>query len=235
MARARFCRNCGIQVSPTDAFCPDCGAPINPSANAPTTTIPNRPTARTPVTPSRQRIAGSNIARIIVAIIGGAALIIAAILGTKIVIMLYPPASPTSTPTNPPVASPSLQTSQAKETHTFPLAAGLNGFRTDQSYVGTITLMVSGTGQAKQTALEDPLYIYTDFNGNSINAYHDPSFSLCINYKSVDNYWLARPDYNITHTYTFKVTIPAPGGNLVFGICDDGVRDNAGSFTIAIY
>ena len=180
------------------------------------------------------RNASPEVKAALIIAIGG--IIAYTIYATLPIILRQPVPGNTLTPTVTSHSTPSTTITQStvEEQQTFPLTDGLNGFRTNQTYVGTLTLMVSGTGQAKQTAFSDPLYIYTDFNGNMITPYHVPNFSLCITYKPVDHYLQTLPDYSPTHTYTFKVTIPAPRDHLIFGICDDGVAYNTGSFTVAI-
>ncbi len=120
-----------------------------------------------------------------------------------------------------------------KETVTFPLTAGANGATTKHSYTGTTTITVSGTGQVAGTQYSDAFYIYTNSNGQPITPLHYKDFlSLCINAQPVDRFVKTIPPYNPNHIYTFQIDVP--GVALMFGICDSGVRDNTGSFTITI-
>jgi len=120
-----------------------------------------------------------------------------------------------------------------KETVTFPLTAGSNGATTKNSYRGTTTITVSGTGQAAAKFYSDAFYMYADDKRQPIAPKHFKDFlSLCINAQPVDHFVPSIPPYNPNHTYTFQMN--APGGPLMFGICDDGVSDNTGSFTVTI-
>src|SRR5437763_6959178 len=74
-----------------------------------------------------------------------------------------------------------------KETLTFSLTEGLNGATTRQSYTGTTTITVSGTGQAFNQEFSDAFYVYTIGNGQTmVTGYRVTGFSLCIDYQPVD-------------------------------------------------
>jgi hypothetical protein len=114
-----------------------------------------------------------------------------------------------------------------------PFSKGADAAKTTQSFSGPTKITVSGTGQSARKLFNDAFYIYTDQAGHTLaspqhTAFHD----LCINGRSVDNYVQSIPAYNSSHTYTF--TISALGGPLTFGVCDDRLNDNTGSFTITL-
>lgn len=138
----------------------------------------------------------------------------------------------TITPT--PLPTSSLTTTIPKETLSVPFTAGLNGATTKYSYSGITTITVSGTGQAFNQEYSDAFYVYTINNGQTqVTGYRVAGFSLCINYQAVDHFVQSIPVYNPNHSYTFQFN--APGGFLTVGICDNGVSDNSGAFTVMLF
>ncbi len=119
------------------------------------------------------------------------------------------------------------------ETVSFPLSAGFIGATTKYAYTGTTTIKVSGTGQVAANFYSDAFWMYANDKMQRIEPKHDPRFlSLCINSQPVDRFVQNIPNFSDTHTYTFQIN--APGGMLTFGICDNGVSDNTGAFTVTI-
>ncbi len=120
------------------------------------------------------------------------------------------------------------------ETVTFPLKAGIYGVTTKNSYTGTTTIKVSGTGQVAAKFYSDAFYEYANDKMQLMREpmHYQNFLSLCINGQPVDRYVQNIPRPSDTHIYKFQIN--APGGKLTFGICDDGVSDNTGSFTVTI-
>lgn len=141
-----------------------------------------------------------------------------------------------------PTSSPSAAAASG-ETLFVPFTTPRPGLQTSQSYVGPITVTVSGTGQGFGTQDADAFYIYDDGAGDPIVPFHpipQPPFpqgdnvnaTLIINGSISDVYVQPIPSYRSDHTYTF--TMNAPGGRLTFGIGDYNMADNTGAFTITI-
>ena len=123
-------------------------------------------------------------------------------------------------------------TADAREpTLTVAFASGGNEATTKKEYKGPVTITIKGSGQAAGKKYSDAFYIYTDEQGNPITPTRVPVFAtLCINEKPSSEFVQPIPPYSETHMYT--VTVNAPGGHLTFGVCDDNLSDNTGSFTI---
>lgn len=121
-----------------------------------------------------------------------------------------------------------------EETLTVPFANGPDGATTTNSYASTVTINVSGTGQASATAYSDAFYIFTDNDGNPITPVHNAAFGLCINNQAVDNYVAAIPAYSSDHTYQFTISVGSSSQQITFGVCDQYTVDNTGSFTITV-
>jgi len=106
---------------------------------------------------------------------------------------------------------------------------------TQNSYAGQVQIVVSGTGVASCMDDSDAFYVFTK-GGTPIAPIHDPLgyFGLWINNQQALD-WIVGgqlPPYQPDHTYTFQIN--APGGLLTFGVGDDGLEDNSGSFHITI-
>ena len=111
---------------------------------------------------------------------------------------------------------------------------GVNGATSNNSYSGTIEIMVAGKGQSAGSAYTDAFYLFTNGKGSSIPPEHPDEWILTINSK-LAHYLIPDeriPTYNTEHIYTFE--IEAPGGVLNFGIMDGYAADNTGSFSISI-
>jgi hypothetical protein len=126
------------------------------------------------------------------------------------------------------------------ETLAVPFANGPNGATTTNSYSGSVTINVSGTGQASGTQCSDAFYIYTDFSnvqgtcGTPITPVHIAAFGLCINGQPVDTYVPTIPPYSSSHTYQFTISVGSSPQTITFGVCDTFTSDNTGSFTITV-
>ena len=147
-----------------------------------------------------------------------------------------------SGPVDTPATQPQLQrltspmSSGGSETLTVPFNRGMAGTTSANSYSGSITLRVTGTGQAAGCQYSDAFYIYADCNGNAYNppqhyAYYY-NWVLMIDSQPIDHYVSSIPAYRSDHDYTF--TIAAPGGPLAFGVADAGTADNTGAYVVAI-
>jgi hypothetical protein len=131
----------------------------------------------------------------------------------------------------PTVAVPTATPLPAEGPINVLFTGGSNAVQSNRSYTGAVTLTVSGTGQAQGTSYSDAFYIYTDLKGNNISSpTHHPFATLCINGQEVGHFVQSIPPYSATHTYTFTIT--APGGPLIFGVCDTKIVDNTGLFSI---
>lgn len=136
----------------------------------------------------------------------------------------------TTAPTTVATTAPTVVVPPAEGPLTVPFTT-MDGVTTTKSYTGTTTIIISGVGQTAGKSFSDAFYTYTDLNGQP--PLHDKKqHSLCINNKPVDNFVQSIPAYSPDHTYTFK--IQAPGGPLSFGVCDNVLSDNTGSFTIRV-
>jgi len=93
--------------------------------------------------------------------------------------------------------------------------------------------MVSGTGNADNTAQSDAFYIFTDNAGNFITPYHAKCWVMDINGQPAETFG-SIPPYNSSHSYTFNMTAPSPAAPLSFIICDGYHADNGGSLYIQV-
>ena len=113
-------------------------------------------------------------------------------------------------------------------------ANGSHAVTTRHEYSGTVTLTVSGIGQASSTAYTDAFYILTDYSGNPIDPVHPQEFVFSINGHLAEDLIPGHqvPTYRPDHVYTFE--IDAPGGTLFMGVSDGFTADNTGSYVITI-
>ena len=125
------------------------------------------------------------------------------------------------------------------ETITVPFTNGTTGVNSVNSYSGSTTITVSGTGQASGCGHSDAFYIYADCNNQPYNPpihYAPPLFTytwmLWINGGPSDNFVSPVQAYRADHIYT--VTITAPGGVLNFAVGDTNTGDNTGAYTVMI-
>jgi hypothetical protein len=128
-----------------------------------------------------------------------------------------------------------LTMSTTGETLIVPFVKGTTGVKTNLSYTGTVTVTVTGSGQASGPSWSDAFYIYTAYSGQPIVPVHPTAFynwTLWINGGPADNYVNPIPAYNPNHAYTFVIT--APGGPLTFAVGDTNTSDNAGAYRITV-
>ena len=146
------------------------------------------------------------------------------------------------------------------ETIRVPLNKGTSGVRTAKSYSGTVTLTVSGTGQADGCRYSDAFYIFADCSRTPFNRplhYGHPmgtvrpgisrdelpfdrrrnptlryDWTLWINGQPSDAYVSTTPAYSNTHRYIFTIT--APGGRLTFAVGDPNPCENTGYFSVTL-
>jgi hypothetical protein len=140
-----------------------------------------------------------------------------------------PAATPTTDrPTATPTATP---TPKPPETITVDFT-NPNGTQTVNSYQGSVTVSISGIGQASQTQWSDAFYRSTNTSGTPTTSPGHPScWVLWIN--NEDPAYVGQlPAYNSGHTYTFHMT--APGSTINFKVCDDVYSDNSGTYTITL-
>ncbi|GAC1620607.1 MAG: hypothetical protein NVS4B11_12920 [Ktedonobacteraceae bacterium] len=142
-----------------------------------------------------------------------------------------PTDTPTPTATNTPTPTPTPVT----ETVTANFKGGYTAVQTTNSYSGTVTIAVSGVGQAYNVSCySDAFYVYTDQQGNAVTPFHrtsTPNWVMMINDKHTDAF-VSLPTYNANHTYTFTIT--APGGPLSFGVDDNVTSDDSGAYTVTV-
>ena len=123
---------------------------------------------------------------------------------------------------------------QSGELLIAPFASGYYGGTSSHAYSGTVTLTVSGIGQSSGAEYTDAFYKLTDSYGNPIDPYYPADWVLSINTQLAVNFIPGGqvPAYRPDHTYTFDIN--APGGYLTFGVWDEWVIDNHGSYIIEI-
>lgn len=104
--------------------------------------------------------------------------------------------------------------------------------RTQRTYSGTVTVIVSGTGQAAGSQHSDAFYIFGDAYGRSQTVMPANEFGLYINGRPAAEAGGSRPSYQSSHGYTF--TINTQGQPLTFAIGEHGLSDNSGSLHITV-
>ena len=133
------------------------------------------------------------------------------------------------------VASLSLLATPAlAETVTVPFNVSSNGTSggvlTSQTYVGDVTITVSGTGTSRSQDLNDAFYVYT---GGPI-FYNPDWYHLRIGTAHpVSQLGGSPPPYNSSHVYTFTWNVASPQ-QLRFWVSDGVFTDNTGSYTITV-
>jgi len=107
-----------------------------------------------------------------------------------------------------------------------------NGTQTQNSYQGSVTVAISGVGQASQTQWSDAFYRYTNTTGTPTTSPGHPScWVLWIN--NEDPAYVGQiSGYSSGHGYSFHMN--APGGSLNFKVCDSVYSDNTGEYTITL-
>jgi serine/threonine protein kinase len=149
------------------------------------------------------------------------------------------PLAPTSTaPPNqpsPPTPTPPQKTITAETFRVYFNSANLSGqeVSTQHTYSGTVSILVSGYGQASSTEYSDAFYIYTDTSGTPLSTPHTATcWVLYINGNTADSF-VGLPNYNGAHTYSISMNVSQPG-TINFGICDGQPTDNTGYFTVTV-
>ena len=135
-------------------------------------------------------------------------------------------ASPTPIPTVDPTPTPPIS-----ENFAVPFTS--SGVSTTNSYSGTVTISVSGTGQAGSTKHSDAFYYYTNASDNPVTPTHPSCWVLYINGQLATNF-TSLPSYNQyqNHFYTFQINVPA--GQITFDVCDNYRSDNTGQYYITV-
>src|SRR5579875_2902348 len=150
----------------------------------------------------------------------------------------HAPPPPTPTPTQSPTPTPSpTPQPPVSESLYVPFTSGEGGVPTVNAYHGTVTVQISGYGEAYNVhALSDAFYIFTNGMQTPVSPWHRsslPTWTLTVDGNPVDNYILGGiPGYNGSHYYTF--TMNAPGGVIYFGVGDPDPSDNSGGYSITI-
>mgnify|MGYP000356640810 CR=1 FL=1 len=109
---------------------------------------------------------------------------------------------------------------------------------TQNTYSGTVTLNISGTGQAGNTDWSDAFYLYAH---EDYVAYDPPLlqyFALEIDgQRAIETLGLLEnpPPYSSDHTYTVTYNVGTEPRRITFRISDSTVGDNTGEFRIEIY
>jgi len=107
------------------------------------------------------------------------------------------------------------------------------GVATQYSYSGTVSISISGYGQASSTEYSDAFYIYTDASGNPLPTPHTATcWVLFINGQTADSS-VGLPSYNSSHVYTVSMSLSQPA-TINFGICDGQPSDNTGYLTVTV-
>jgi hypothetical protein len=120
------------------------------------------------------------------------------------------------------------------ESLVVPFAGGIQAVTTGNEYSGSVTLTVTGIGQASGTAYTDAFYLLTDSAGNPVPPTIPNGWTLAINGNLAKELIPGQqvPAYQSNHSYTFQ--IDAPGGRLTFGVHDTYTLDNTGSYSVII-
>lgn len=116
------------------------------------------------------------------------------------------------------------------ETLTVPFTGGPYAATTQLAYSGSVSVMVSGVGQAAGTQWSDAFYIYSP--GTPTHPTEPLNWVLAINGQHAENFIGSVPPYDSSHVYTFQLN--APGGQLTFGVGDTMTSDNTGSYTVTL-
>ncbi|HZS78982.1 MAG TPA: serine/threonine-protein kinase [Ktedonobacteraceae bacterium] len=137
---------------------------------------------------------------------------------------------PTQVPTSPhSTVTPKPDPGPVTETLNVPFTS--SAVATVHSYNGSVTISVSGTGQASKTQESDAFYVYTNRYGTPNVPYHPTCWVLNINGQDTTAF-ISLPPYNPSHAYTFQINVPA--GQLTFNVCDGDHTDNTGSYSITV-
>jgi serine/threonine protein kinase len=146
-------------------------------------------------------------------------------------------APPSHTPTASPTPTPT-PTQKPITAETFRVyfnsanASGL-GVSTQHTYSGTVSIIVSGFGQASSTEYSDAFYIYTDTSGNPLPTPHTATCWVMYMNGSTADGSVGLPNYNTSHTYSVTMNMSQPG-IINFGMCDGQPSDNTGYLTITV-
>ena len=145
------------------------------------------------------------------------------------------PTAPTPTPTFTPTPTPTQKVPTAETFRVYfdnATSSGL-GVSTQHTYSGTVSILVSGYGQANTTQYSDAFYIYTDASGNLLSPPHTSTcWVLYINGSPADSS-VGLPNYNSANTYNVSMNLSQPG-TINFGICDGQASDNTGYLTVTV-
>jgi hypothetical protein len=113
----------------------------------------------------------------------------------------------------------------------------LNPTLTEQKYSSKVTLSISGTGQAANTAFSDAFYLYTTDQGTPLELPVKEAFDLEIDgQRAIITLGLREnpPPLAPDHTYTVTYDVGSTPRQIAFRISDSIVDDNAGQFVIKI-
>jgi hypothetical protein len=103
---------------------------------------------------------------------------------------------------------------------------------TQHTYSGTVSILVSGYGQASSTEYSDAFYIYTDTSGNPITPHTSTCWVMYMNGSTADGS-VGLPSYDSSHSYSFTMNMSQPG-TINFGICDGQSSDNTRYLTVTV-
>ena len=144
-----------------------------------------------------------------------------------------PTSAPNPTPTLTPTPSPTTITTETFRVYFNSANASGQGVPTQHTYSGTVSVVVSGYGQASSTQYSDAFYIYTDTSGNPLPTPHTSTcWIMYINGNTADSF-VGLPSYNSSHSYSVSMNMSQPG-TINFGICDGQSADNTGYLTITV-
>jgi len=133
-----------------------------------------------------------------------------------------------------------------------------DGGVTTNTYSGLVELIVTGTGEASATRLNDAFYIFTDLAHNPVApANSSQYYQLAVRTSTLQPFQPAFeakhsivyhvasssevtptyvPGYNANHTYNFVVDLNTVSLNqLHFGVSNGNFRDNSGAFSIDVH
>ena len=108
---------------------------------------------------------------------------------------------------------------------------------TEQLYSGTVTLVISGSGQAGGSDYSDAFYLYQRGDGTSYDPPLLEQFDLELDGQRAI-YTLNRldnpPPYSTDHTYEVTYDLGSQPRQIALRISDSNVDDNSGEFRVEI-
>lgn len=108
---------------------------------------------------------------------------------------------------------------------------------TASTYQNTVTLNISGNGQASGAEWSDAFYLYQRADGTAYNPPQLGMFDLLIDgQRAVDTLKLRKnpPPFSSDHTYTVNYDVGSNPRGVCFHVADKNLGDNTGEFHITV-